>query len=77
MSPDVEKGDGFYGEDADIFAAGVVLFILATGSQPFWSTRPEDPYYRALNKNSTSFWQPEKYKKLSETFIDLIQKMLS
>jgi serine/threonine protein kinase len=77
MSPDIENGEGFYGEEADIFAAGVVLFILTTGFQPFKSTRPEDPHYRALNASSNRFWQTYKSKKLSEKFRDLIQRMLS
>lgn len=77
MSPEIEENEGFFGEDADIFAAGVVLFIMTTGFQPFKSSRPDDIYYRTLNGNPSRFWNTYKNKNLSPAFRDLIQRMLS
>lgn len=77
MSPEIEANEKFDGEDADVFAAGVVLFIMATGFLPFKSTKPEDIYYRTLHSNPTRFWNTYSSRKLSYEFKDLIMRMLN
>lgn len=56
MSPEIENREPFCGHEADIFAAGVVLFIITTGFQPFKSTRNDDAYFKALNSTPQRFW---------------------
>lgn len=77
MSPEIEANQRFDGDKADIFASGVVLFIMTTGFLPFKSTKPEDIYYRTLHSNPTRFWNTYGSRKLSSEFKDLLKKMFS
>lgn len=50
-APEVDKGE-YNGESIDIFALGVLLFILYVGSPPFFSTKASDKIYKNfINKN--------------------------
>lgn len=72
-------------EPADIFACGVILFIIISGNRCFESSSKSDPYYRQLWKgDSDKFWEAlEKKQKIkadganfySEEFRDLINGM--
>jgi serine/threonine protein kinase len=54
--PEMEKGN-YTGYQADIFAAGVVLFIMYNGTPPFLSTKSHDRIYKLVNdKNFAKFW---------------------
>jgi serine/threonine protein kinase len=35
MPPEVSEGSGYTGYNHDLFALGIILFILATGRPPF------------------------------------------
>ena len=54
--PEMEEGK-YYGLQADIFAAGIVLFIMYNGTPPFMSTKPADRIYKLIKeKNFQKFW---------------------
>ena len=55
--------DGKYnGLQSDMFAVGVVLFIMYTGYPPFSGTRSHDRIYKLIReKNYAKFW--EKHEK--------------
>lgn len=56
-SPEMETGD-YNGLQADMFAAGVVLFVMYSGGPPFLSTRSHDRIYKMIReKNFIKFWQ--------------------
>lgn len=56
--PEMEEGKSYEGLQADMFAVGVVLFIMYTGSPPFFSAKPYDRVYKHLKeRNYTKFWQ--------------------
>lgn len=62
-SPEVVEGKEYDGFKNDIFASGVILFILTFGFPPFRGARKNDYYYRYYYfKSSDSFWQKYKNK---------------
>jgi serine/threonine protein kinase len=57
----MEEGK-YNGLQSDMFAVGVVLFIMYNGSPPFMSAKPHDRIYRLIReKNFAKFW--EKHEK--------------
>jgi hypothetical protein len=47
----------YTGFQADIFAVGVVLFVIYNGTPPFLSTKSHDKIYKLIkDKNFTKFW---------------------
>ena len=45
MAPEIFMGTGYSGEQADLFACGVVLFCMLLGRPPFKMAQSSDPYY--------------------------------
>jgi len=67
----------------DIFAAGIILFIMVASHPPFTTAEPKDPFYRCLGANREDiFWQihtkskPEGNTFFSEPFKNLVQSLL-
>lgn len=58
MAPEIIKRVPYSGSSVDIFAAGVVLFIMKAGHPPFTQADCDtDPFYNLLsNKNYEKFW---------------------
>lgn len=80
--PELLEGEVYSGTANDIFACGVILFIMYCGFPPFREAKKYDPWYRHyVNKNSSMFWQMHTKQKrtptLSESFRQLIDGMLS
>ena len=65
----------------DIFSLGVVLFIMFTQVKPFKIAKPDDKLYKAFVSNNNKFWlhfdKTLKNKKISQSFKELINTMLS
>jgi serine/threonine protein kinase len=75
--PEMEAGN-YTGIQADIFAAGVVLFIMHTGSPPFLSTKPHDRIYKMIKeKNFTKFWQLHEKSKPLNFFSPEFKRLLN
>ena len=47
MAPEIPSKN-YRGTEADIFAAGVILFIMYAGNPPFEKASITDPYYRLI-----------------------------
>lgn len=80
MAPEIRNRD-YDGRDVDLFAAGIILFILYSGNPPFEKAANTDPYYKVFSaKNYTTFWNAHSRKKpagfFSDEFKDLINHML-
>lgn len=80
MAPEIRARD-YDGKDVDLFAAGIILFILYSGNPPFEKAVISDPYYKVFSsKNFPVFWNAHSRKKpagfFSEEFKDLINHML-
>jgi len=79
MPPEVIKGEAYWGDKADIFSLGVVLYTLCFGERPF--RRSVDNFYESFSKNKTDFWEKlmkRKGKDIKEytQLIDLLNIMM-
>ena len=67
--------DGCYGCEADVWSAGVVLFIMLAGVPPFWG-QSEAAMNKAIREAKLSF-KARAWKKVSDDAIDLVRRMLT
>jgi serine/threonine protein kinase len=58
MAPEIHNGHAYQGEVVDLFAIGVILFILYSGHPPFCIAGTNDPYFKLLSNNRVDiFWK--------------------
>lgn len=80
MSPELLNKKPYSAAKADVFAAGVILFIFYSGHPPFHEGRPEDPYYNVFMKSRQKFWdfhsKQNKKRFYSESYKALVSGML-
>lgn len=80
LAPEMLVKKGYQPAKVDVFAAGVVLFVMVRGSPPFNDTVPSDPHYTAFKKNNAQFWAYHRHKDskapCSPSFVDLVNRML-
>jgi len=71
------KYDGFA---ADVFSAGVVLFVMARGIPPFFVAEPDDRYFRIMAANRWDLYWAQHLKNtdkdLDHSFMEMIEGML-
>ena len=79
MAPEILIGAKYHGQMVDIFAAGIILFIMVTQIPPFQMAHPKDGWYKFVCSNRMDkFWkfhgqnQPGGIEFFSKSFIDLI-----
>jgi len=84
FAPEIHLKRAFSVENADLFAAGIVLFTLVTGHMPFANASTTDEAYSFfIQKQQSTFWRFHKKImrnkdanfKLNEDFADLMNKM--
>lgn len=81
MAPEI-RAKNYDGKQVDLFAAGIILFVMYAGGPPFEKAVPNDPYYKVLAaKQYNVFWGAHGKRKpagfFSESFKDLINRMLA
>jgi len=81
MAPEIHAHKPYSGVNVDLFAAGIILFIMYSHNPPFGRADTRDPYYRLLVNNEARFWDMHSRNKpqnfYSEGFKDLIRRMLA
>lgn len=79
QSPELLEGGLYEGEDNDVFALGVILFILTKAYPPFREARKNDSWYRHIYfEKYENFWvsHSKRGQVLSKELIDLITGMI-
>lgn len=81
MAPEIHRKQPYQGHVVDLFALGIILFILYAGHPPFSVAMPQDPHYKLLATNRADlFWKTHAARKtegfFTESFKDLITNML-
>ncbi len=57
MAPEIHARKPYIGASVDLFACGIILFIMVTGHPPFIKAEPTDSFYKLLCANrSDLFW---------------------
>lgn len=84
MAPEIHMRKPYNGASVDLFATGIILFIMFTQHPPFTRAEPSDPFYRLLCANRVDlFWKAHSKNKpngaefFSEDFKSLITAMLA
>ncbi|CAG9320131.1 unnamed protein product [Blepharisma stoltei] len=81
MAPEILARQPYNGFSVDLFAAGIILFIMLSQNPPFNKATLTEPYYRLLSNKEERFWQlhsrnkPQNY--YSAEFKSLITDMLA
>lgn len=73
MAPEVLKRN--YGQEVDIWSAGVILYILLCGVPPFWA-ETEQGVAQAIIRSVVDF-KRDPWPKISDNAKDLVKKMLN
>lgn len=81
MAPEIHLNQPYQGKTSDIFAAGIILFIMVAQHPPFTTAQPQDPFYRCLAANRADiFWRTHCKNKpngfFSQSFRELVESML-
>jgi len=85
MAPEIHLGKPYSGVSVDLFACGIILFILVSGGTPFPRADPKNPWYKLIHSGKHDvFWSiHEKNMKqsqgnfYSEEFRDLMNAMFA
>jgi serine/threonine protein kinase len=73
----------YYPQEIDLFASGILLFMMFQGNPPFQYATPNDPFYKLLMRNKLKFWiahsrrHKQGLKYFSADFRDLVRKLLA
>ena len=58
MAPELILRKPYIGSQIDVFALGVCLFIMYSGTPPFNEAKPDEFYYRCIyHKKHDIFWK--------------------
>ena len=79
MAPEIQLNMPYNGVSADLFSAGVILFIMYTGCPPFSRAISSDPYFKLLctNKHDLFFNTHLKNKPNKDFFSKSFKSLIS
>lgn len=79
-APEIFQQDEYVGTATDIFAAGIILFIMISGHPPFSKPDVSDIRYKhIMNNNTERFWELAQKRRDGKTitFSDDIKELIS
>lgn len=66
------------GLQSDLFAVGVILFVMYAGSPPFVSTKSTDKIYRIIrDRRFPVFWSMHQKRKPAGFFPDSFKRLIN
>lgn len=69
MAPEIHAKKPYRGDQVDLFAAAIILFIMYAGTPPFTKADTKDPYYKLLTTNRhDTFWNAHSKHKPNKDF---------
>jgi serine/threonine protein kinase len=78
MAPEIKECKEYDGRQVDVFALGVVLFVIVQGTFPFQEAVDDDYYYDLLKRGKLEkYFKSTRTENLSDEFKDLVVKMFS
>lgn len=78
MAPEIIARQPYQGQVVDLFALGVILFILYAGHPPFQAAQNEDQYYKLIAMNrSDLFWKAHSQRKEAGFFSDSFKALIT
>lgn len=82
MAPEIHSHSSYSGAAVDLFAAGIILFIMLSQNPPFSRAEPNDPFYKMfVNNQVDKFWSTHGRHKgptfYSEEFKNLLTTMVA
>lgn len=82
-SPEISLNFEYNGVQADLYALGIMLFIMVFGCRPFRETKTSDPLFMKLLREPLAFWMAHpvtrnriKSRTVSEEVVDLLARLL-
>jgi serine/threonine protein kinase len=58
MAPEIHMKKSYVGTQVDIFATGIILFMMVLANPPFGKAIAKDPYYKCVAKGRADlFWK--------------------
>jgi serine/threonine protein kinase len=77
QAPELINGHRYSGISTDLFACGVVLFILISGHPPFAKASKRDSYYRLFRTNNGRFWSLHSCNKPQDLYNSEMQELIN
>lgn len=77
MAPEILSKQPYSGEKADLFAAGVLLFIMVAQHMPFRRASPRDSCYKLFCQRNELFWSKMSEKKPPNTFTPELKELIN
>ena len=56
MAPEINAGVRYAGQKVDLFAVGVLLFIMVAQHPPFKKATNQDPFYKLFCSQNEKVW---------------------
>eukprot|EP00826_Nyctotherus_ovalis_P035824 TRINITY_DN310_c0_g1_i9.p1 TRINITY_DN310_c0_g1~~TRINITY_DN310_c0_g1_i9.p1 ORF type:complete len:449 (+),score=154.32 TRINITY_DN310_c0_g1_i9:180-1526(+) len=77
MAPEILAKQPYSGEKVDLFAAGVLLFIMVAQHPPFRKAAPRDNFYKLFCQHNDLFWNKMAGGKPPNTFTPELRELLN